>query len=36
VEDARTVVFADPAWQRLASLYERTSSWLDRELDRLQ
>ncbi|GHF04683.1 hypothetical protein GCM10014715_71120 [Streptomyces spiralis] len=36
VEDARAVVFADPAWKRLADLYRRAGGWLDRELEGLQ
>ncbi|MER6982641.1 hypothetical protein ABT317_38195 [Streptomyces carpinensis] len=35
VDDARAVVFADPAWARLVDVYERSSGWLDRELERL-
>ncbi|MEU6218157.1 hypothetical protein ABZ845_11665 [Streptomyces sp. NPDC047022] len=35
LEDARIVVFDDPAWQRLADIYRRDRSWLDGELERL-
>ncbi|WP_258382770.1 nucleotidyl transferase AbiEii/AbiGii toxin family protein [Streptomyces sp. NTH33] len=35
VEDARILVFDDPAWQRLADVYRRNGGWLDRELERL-
>ncbi|MEU0601475.1 nucleotidyl transferase AbiEii/AbiGii toxin family protein [Streptomyces sp. NPDC006393] len=35
LEDARAVVFADPAWARLADVYGHRSGWLDRELERL-
>lgn len=35
VDDARAVVFADPAWARLVDVYQRSSGWLDRELERL-
>lgn len=35
LEDARIVVFDDPAWQRLVDIYRRDRRWLDRELERL-
>ncbi|MHA6760228.1 nucleotidyl transferase AbiEii/AbiGii toxin family protein [Streptacidiphilus sp. PAMC 29251] len=35
IEDARVIVFADPAWARHVALYQRVSSWLDQDLDRL-
>ncbi|MFE6550606.1 nucleotidyl transferase AbiEii/AbiGii toxin family protein [Streptomyces sp. NPDC057746] len=36
LEDARSVVFDDPSWHRLAESHRRSGGWLDRELERLQ